>query len=150
LAWVSIAMAAASSSSCRASNEIRPSTMSVARLRPYFILAADRPTERSCSSLIARKSAGCIDGTAASSRSQMLRAAWTETCWPTIDRISPPKPVGNVAQLGMAGLVEGPRDVGIGGRQFTQCLLEGLLVEDDRRCRFGHCAPAIARGEGAL
>ena len=74
--------------------------MSEASERPYFILAPERPTARSCSSVIARNSAGSIDGTAASSRSQIERAACTETCWPTIERISPPKPRGTSRSSG--------------------------------------------------
>ena len=63
-------------------------------------------------------------GTAASSRSQMLRAAWTETCWPTIERIRPLKPVGTSRSSGWPTSFSDAREIRIDLRQMPHRLLE--------------------------
>ena len=83
-------------------------------------------------------------GTAASRRSHMLRAAWTETCWPMIERIRPLKSAGHHAQFGVADLLQDAREIGIDFRQMPHRLLEIGGIENHRSfCR--HDGPGIAR-----
>ena len=75
----------------------------------------------------------------------MLRAAWTETCWPTIERIRPPKPVGTSRNSGCPTSLIARAKSAIDLRQMPHRLLEIGGIEND----LSHAA-GIARGEGEL
>ena len=105
--------------------------MSEARLRPYRILAPDRPTARSCSSVSARNSAGSIDGTAASSRSQIAARGMHRDLLADDRAHQPAEARRHLAQLGMTDLLDRAREIGIDLREMPHRLLEVGGIEND-------------------